>query len=150
MIWTPASPQDLCPVHLHFGSIILGWVFSLGSSKQVVLHASNITIVDFQWLLYLHVLFGHHRTCLIWSDNTFACLWSNPLTLQNWLNFCLLFVGPQAQVWRPELGSGIRFEKPRTEALQYVQIQDSRQFVFTLRTLPALHRSRMCVQTMPK
>jgi len=48
-----------------------------------------------------------------------------------------------------ELGSGIRFGEAKHQALS-VQVQDSRQFVFALRTLPALHRSRMCVQTLLK
>ena len=151
MIWTPANPQDLCRVHLHFGNIIFGMGF-----QSWFLQASGTTCFKhhcghFQWLLYLHVLFGHHRTYLIWSDNTFACLWRKPLTLGKWVNFCVLLVGPQAQVWRPELGSGIRFgEAKHPGQALYVQIQDSRQCVFALRTLPALHRSRTCVQTLLK
>ena len=143
----PAGPVPTTPAfrQYHFGMGVQSWFLQASGTTCFKHHCGH-----FQWLLYLHVLFGHHRTCLIWSDNTFACLWSKPLTLQNWVNFCLLFVGPQAQVWRPELGSGIRFEKPRTQALQYVQFQDSRQFVFALRTLPALRRSRMCVQTLLK
>jgi len=109
MIWTLANLQDLCLVHLHFGNIILGWVFSLGSSKQVVLHASN-TIVG-----------------------TFVCFWQAHRLKYGHLS------------WVQEFGLG----KPSTHAL-YVQIQDSRQFVFALRTLPALHRIRMCVQTLLK
>ena len=135
MIWTPANPQDLCLVHLHFGNIIFGM-----GVQSWFLQASGTTCFKhrcghFQWLLYLHVLFGHRRTFLIWSDNTFACLWSKLLTLGNWVNFCLLVVGPQAQVWRPELGSGIRFGEAKHPQALFVQIQDSRQFVFALRTL---------------
>ena len=81
---TPAFRQ------YHFGMGVQSW-FLQASGTTCFKHFCG----HFQWLLYLHVLFGHRGTFLIWSDNTFAYLWSKPLTFKNWMNFCLLLVGPQ-------------------------------------------------------
>ena len=102
----PAGPVPCTPAfrQYHFGMGVQSWFLQASGTTCFKHHCGH-----FQWLLYLHVLLGHHHTFLIWSDNTFACLWSKLLILGKWVNFCLLLVGPQAQVWRPELGSGIRF-----------------------------------------
>ena len=106
----PAGPVPCTPAfrQYHFGMGVQSWFLQASGTTCFKHHCGH-----FEWLLYLHVLFGHHRTFLIWSDNTFACLWSKPLALGNWVNFCLLLAGPQAQVWTPELGSGIRFREAK-------------------------------------
>ena len=102
----PAGPVPCTPAfrQYHFGMGVQSWFLQANGTTCFKHYCGH-----FQRLLYLHVLFGHHRTFLIWSDNTFAYLWSKPLTLGNWVNLCLLLVGPQHPVCSDSRFQTIRF-----------------------------------------
>ena len=72
-----------------------------------MLHKYDLFV--YQSSLYLFARGGHHLGFLALSVTFFASRWSRPLTLGKMVIFCLLLQFNETIVWRPALGSGIRF-----------------------------------------